>query len=252
MIIVGIVAVVALCFFYFNGYTVSTNGLHAPGRVTINVPNTGTLLYIDGSKKKTTKKDGQTLNYNLPAREHTFVLSKDGFWPWQKEIALKSRDNIVLNPFFISKTLSGSSITVADPEYRNIKGKISAAKLPEVTSRRLSADNKVTVWLDGNMLLASWHGSAESAPAYLCQAGSCTDAVKIFMFNTVPTSLEFYKDRNDVLLVGVGDTIGALELDIRDTQNFQPVYQGGTPRFVKSETGSLYVDDGKSLSEINL
>lgn len=64
-------------------------------------------------------------------------------------------------------------------------------------------------------------------------------------------SSDFYKDRVDVAVVAVENGIYALEITDDPNPNFQPIYKGSNPEFVKKDDDFLYVKDGNSLMIIN-
>lgn len=64
-------------------------------------------------------------------------------------------------------------------------------------------------------------------------------------------SSDFYKDRADVAVIAVDNGIYALEITDDQNPNFQPIYKGSKPEFVKKDNDFLYVKDGNSLMMIS-
>jgi hypothetical protein len=67
-------------------------------------------------------------------------------------------------------------------------------------------------------------------------------------------NVDFYKDRNDIIIASFSNGVWAIELDKRfGTQNSQPIYKGsGEPRFMKGEGNTLIVSDSGALFIIDI
>lgn len=255
---VGVIFLVGIAaLFYFSGYRFDNKfGITGTGNVEITSPLEGVVVYIDNAKEKTTSKSDEKVTLsNLKPGVHTVLLSKEGYWPWKKDITILSGVSVKLNPFFVSKTVSGSAITGADPEYDSI--------MEMVLKNTFSSENKlvspgglVSISLEEGAIWAEWLGLKENIPYYFCSDAtktSCENKLKILSSKDKIKNIEFYKDRFDLLLIAMGESVSVLELDIKGTQNFQPIYKGKDPSFVKTQYGeSIFVLDVSSLMEINL
>jgi hypothetical protein len=77
------------------------------------------------------------------------------------------------------------------------------------------------------------------------------------MFNAFTSSanirnLDFYKNRNDIFILSFGTGIFAIEADKTGTQNFQPIFDGYSPEFVKNDSKTIYLLDNNSLSILEI
>ncbi len=158
-----------------------------------------------------TIKDSQI---SVKEGHHILLISKENYWPWVKEIDISKKQIIDIDPFFVPKETSGYIITKTHPEYNNIL---------------LKFWQKTHIDWDKN----------EYTP----------DIIK--NFETDIRASDFYKDRNDVIIVAVQNGIYALEINSSSTPNFQPIYKGNEPTFVKKDDNTLYVKDGNNLMEVN-
>ena len=255
-IIFSLVILVALVF-YFKGYRFDKdNFISSPGEVELSVPFSGAIVYLDNVKEKTTDSEGQKINLSaLRPGVHTILISKEGFWPWKKDITILSGAKIKLNSFLVSKTVTGSAITGADPEYESILDMVRKNVFSE-DKKLMSSDNLIKISLENNTIFAEWLQTKESIPYYFCSEsdlGNCENKLKILSPKDKIINIDFYKGNSDLLLIAMGESISVLELNPKGTQNFQPIYKGKEPSFVKNpSSNSIFVSDGNSLMEINL
>lgn len=249
-----LVLVLGASFFLWKGYRFSTkNGLSAPASITLVVPKQGTTIYLDASKKTVTKKDSETVTFEVSAgKTHSFILSRgDLFYPWKKDVTPSSGESITLSPFLVGKNVGGSIITEADPEYERILQLIDANTLPSKTNAKISSDGKVAIWVEDGAIMATWLDTKTPAPYYLCETKDCSNDSLILTPKSPLRNIDFYKDHSDILIVSFGDSAALLDLNPKGTQNFQPVYTGGTPRFTKNMNGeSIFLTDGQNLVEV--
>ncbi len=168
-------------------------------------------IFVDNQKKITQ----QDINpqFKLKNGEHTIVISKDGFWPWIKEIEIEKKSDTVVQPFFIPQNTSGMLIGKEDPEYLYILS--------------FFQENLISNQAMGNIL------------------NDNTDLKKSI------TAIDFYKNRDDVVIITSGDGVYALEIGSENIQNFQPIYKGKNPVFVKKDSSSIYILDSDNLMIVN-
>ncbi|MFH0845778.1 MAG: PEGA domain-containing protein [Patescibacteria group bacterium] len=150
------------------------------------------------------KKLNESLNLKLKKGEHSIILSQQGYWPWTKTINIVAKEQTEINPFFIPQNASGFLIGKEDPEYYDI------LKLFRQTNKNPKALVKIT------------------NPTLL-------EKIK---------AIDFYKDREDVVIISVEEGVYALETT---QENLQPIYKGINPLFVKKDDSTLYILDNNSL-----
>ncbi len=254
----GALALVGIIFcaiglLFLGGYRLGAGGdLKRPGSIEILVPRAGSVVYLDGTQQQITESDNERVSVaRVASGAHEVLVSQNLYWPWKKEVTVGSGQSVALKPFLVNQNTSGSIITTSDPEYYRITQMIAAARVPEPTSKKVSADGAVAVWVEGKDLKAEWRGESGRAPSYFCKP-TCSSITVLSMEEKQARAIDFYGARSDVLVVAIDGGIYALEIDPSGTQNFQPIFQGVAPSFVLGGTGSLLVRDGNQLLEVGL
>ncbi|MBU1557615.1 PEGA domain-containing protein [Patescibacteria group bacterium] len=183
------------------------------GAFKINSVEGSVNIFIDGEDKGFSEitKEGQTVE--LKEGSHSIILSQENYWPWAKEIQISKQQTTDIYPFFVPINSSGFIIPNTDPEYSNIMA---------MFWKKIHID---------------WEMD-ENTPEIIKE------------FKEEIRASDFYKDRTDVIIVAVQNGIFALEIDNGFMPNFQPIYKGTEPTFVKNGNNSLYVKDGELLMEV--
>ncbi len=181
---------------------------NSKGLLKINTSQSNLKLFIDEKEKNFDEK------IKLTSGTHSIILSKNGFWPWVKEIEMNRKQEKEIRPFFIPQNTNGFIIYENDPEYEEI----------------LSLFNRKT-YID-------WEKN-EFTPEIISD------------FESEIRASDFYKDRENVIIIAVQTGIYVLEINSDTTPNFQPIYKGAEPTFIKKDNTSIYVRDGKMLMEVN-
>jgi len=181
------------------------------GTLQIRSLDENLAIFIDDQRKEAR----QDINpqFELENGKHTVVISKNNYWPWMKEIEIIKDNDVVIQPFFIPQNTSGFLIGKEDPEY------------PQIMS-----------FFQNNLISTSTLASIPKENSLLKETA---------------VALDFYKDRQDVVIIASGDGIYGLEIDSKNIQNFQPIYKGIRPLFVKKDNSSLYVLDNDNLMLVN-
>ena len=149
--------------------------------------------------------------FKIKAGEHTIVAHKVDYWPWSKEILIAAQERTLVNPFFVPQNTSGFIIQKEDSEYYKILALFQNQLISEEALTKIS---------------------------------------NIEIKNAI-TALDFYKNREDVILMSLADGVYALGIDYETEQNLQPIYKGDTPLFVKKDNDSIYVLDNGNLMEVS-
>lgn len=161
-------------------------------------------MFIDNE----TKKIPHDLDFKIKQGKHSIILHQEGFWPWNKDLEIKAKEQIVIRPFFVPQNTSGILIGSEDSEYFSIK-KLFKEKL--INEEILNQIN--------NSILK--------------------EKIK---------ALDYYKNRNDVIVIAVEEGIYALEIT---QENLQPIYKGVNPIFVKKDNDTIYILDNNNLMLVN-
>lgn len=243
LILVGV-----LVYLYLSGYRVGKDfSVERPVFVEIRVPYSGSEVFYNNSLLKTTTKDDEIVSLSgAKSSDISIIVSKTGFWPYKKDIKLNS-NKFELEPFMLPMNVTGENITGADPEYERIKQIVTSASLPTIESKKISPNGDIEAWVEGGTLKIS--SNSQKLPQYFCENGDCKKEHIVLESKTPIRSLDFYKNRDDVFMVSVDDSVYAIEADSRGVQNFQPIFRGGIPLFAKSDNG-LFIISGDNLLEI--
>lgn len=221
------------------------------GTITITSPLDNTVVFFDAVTYKTLSA-GESVVIKTEEGTHSVLTARDGYFPWTKEVVVENGKNINLTPFMLSANPSGELITGADPEYDKIASLVRTNSLPIREAPKKSETQNVEIWAVGNAIYASWIGDVKNAPEYFCTKDPCDPILEVFRGAESIENLDFYKNREDILVFAAGNGVFAIELDPRGTKNFQPIFTGTRPHFYKPGTNSLYVLDGTNLAEIAL
>jgi len=271
--------IIPLITLYTSGYRIQGLKIVETGGIYIYSPESGSEIYIDGRKKKVTgifQKDWFV--QNIKPGSYEVLISKDGFWPWLKEVEVKERHVTEAIAFLVPKELDSNIIpaeipgevatsTIANPEYGRVSelfedefvavesGTIStttvSANKEEIIFEKMSRRDRVGIWRDGNQIFAKWLKDKEDTPNFFCRDGDCTEQVLVFSSVEPIRTIDFYPGRDDVVLVAVSNGIFAIEIDIRTNQNFQPIYKGVSPLFIISN-GQFYIKDQENIFMVNI
>jgi len=103
----------------------------------------------------------------------------------------------------------------------------------------------VVMWLDTGTIVATWGSTNDPRPYYLSDVPE-----EIRISDGGPYSrLEFYPNRNDIVLAASPLGVYAIELDNRSPRNAQPLSQGKGLDFRIDRGGTLVIFDGTAYRE---
>jgi len=251
------IIVLAIFLLLVVGYLgLSKSGLHISGLSlvrggTIYIPpqNLNTKIFLDNKEISV-----EQLASVVPG-SHSIILAADTLWPWKKDVVVSSTETSNIFPFLVSKNVSGEIITQSDKDYGKLRTSVLNEQLPTTASPLLSNSSLVEVWSDQNNIFARWNGNEDSIPSYFCNDdGKCSSLVKVLESDNDVRNIDFFKGRDDVLLVALQNGVFAIEVDRRGaTQNFQPVYKGtASPLFKVKDDSAIYVLDGQLLFLVSI
>ncbi|TSC70939.1 MAG: hypothetical protein CEO12_64 [Parcubacteria group bacterium Gr01-1014_46] len=220
---------------FFSGYRV-VNGFKVGkvGQLTMIIPHSETLIFIDESKKIITKEENQTLTISLSPKKHSVIISDEGYYPWKKDFVVESSGEVNLSPIFVSQNPSGNIVTKNDPEYYKIKSEINNNLPPIKEKPKNSKDGSMKLWLKNNTIMV--------------QVGE--KVIDVLKPIEDVKNLEFYKDGADAVVFSAGNGVYVVEIDKDGSQNFMPIYKGQNPRFTKDNPDYIYILDSETLMQV--
>jgi len=245
--IVLIVAVILLILL-FSGVIALGGG----EKIVIKKPEGEGTIFVDSVEKKSFSNPNKDIVLkNIEPGLHSILISRVGYWPWFKEVLVVEKEVKTLTPFFVLENSSGLIVTEEDPEYQTIVSKISSVVPASFADKKISQDGKVGIWVDGGSLFAEWLGDEKELPSYYCNDFGCHTVVVPLGVTVDIRNLDFYKDRNDVIIASFGTGIFAIEADTTGNQNFQPIFEGESPNYILAEDGnSIYVLSNETLLQV--
>lgn len=226
--------------------------------IILNVPLSGTTIYLDNKKKVvTTTRDEKVILKTIPGT-HSVVSHKKGHWPWEKSFVVAKKSKQYASIFNIKRSPSFSLI----PEYTlkenvvvvNDDHKTILALFENDLKKRVSESGMVSIETldgkDGN-ILATWLDDKNPTPYYFCRDSKCDKTFYILPVAHKIRQIDFYPGREDVIIFSSKDAVWVTELD-RNDQNTQLIHIGTAPDFVRGPGNTIYVKDSGKLMQVNL
>jgi len=229
-IAIVVIIMLALGFRLQPNMTVSKNGT-----LEVTFPLASTTLYVDNKKVNTAGNAGEVITKSLSVKTHSVIVARAGYLPWAKDIAIRPNETTVIKPIFVTQNATGQIVTKNDKDYWTLRNQIQSTVLPTETNPKIQ--NGIALWLAGNTVYVKENDSIKTIITPL-------DTIR---------SLDFYKDRTDVIVFASDSGVYALEAisdAANNKANFFPVYTGTKPIFLKTDPTFLYVLDGENLLQV--
>lgn len=264
-----LVALVALSFYAF-GFRLTGNFEPVKvGSIEVLSNENEIQIFFDNREKKVTFQNGAYRIEKVAPGFHSVLISKEGFWPWVKTVAVAADTNRVLSAFiFKMDGLETKPIPAGGVLYKEALKNVAQNKVPEVRlwsktfntedsfvawldesvpDRKFSKDKSTVLFTENNTIYVGWVSEVEPVTHYFCEENPCKLKMPVTVSEEPIKSIDFYKERRDVIIFAAGESIYAIEVDREGTQNFQPLYKGVDPYFYQSLDGALYIKDGSSV-----
>jgi len=290
LLLVVFFIVIPIIILYTSGYRLGKGfQLVETGGIYIYSPEAGADIYVDNKKKKKTSVFQRELFIqNLKPETYVVYITKEGFWPWAKEVEVEERKVTTAIAFLVPKEPKGETIPRVlasdavlqatsttplpgepNPEYAKIMELFEEAAAEETdpegaveTAIATSTDENPSpsflatrghtgLWQDDTRVMASWLKDERSLPNYFCRDDVCEETVTVFNSVAPVKNIDFYPGREDIVLIAIQNGIYVIEIDARKFQNFQPVYKGVDPYFAVSGS-TLYIKDTGNLFKLAL
>lgn len=183
---------------------------------------------------------------------HSVLVAKDGFWPWLKDVQISKDTEITLTPFLVKRNPKGELVAKENGDLDAVEERFALSALPDAENKQTSPDGLIAFWVHENSVMVEWFGSSSDIPASFCDTQDCEVIQEVFSSLDPIKSAGFYRSRNDILILASANNIFAIEIDLRGTQNFQPIYKGTNPRFIADGTDFLIIKDEEFIFRITL
>ncbi|MEK7575336.1 MAG: hypothetical protein AAB511_03875 [Patescibacteria group bacterium] len=231
-------------------------------------------IFLNNREKNVAQVEGVYILKNITPGLHSIVISKEGFWPWTKTVAVNENNVRSLYAFmFPMEGITTEALPSNSTEYTSALNLINSSRLPltkagsvellpsesvkvwidtNVPDRRISHNKNTALYIQDNTIYVAWISETEPPPHYFCEENPCKLIIPVIVASGEIKSVDFYKDRDDVIIFTAGGVIYGIEADHEGTQNFQPLFKGANPHFYKKESDILYIQDGKSIVRADL
>jgi hypothetical protein len=248
-ILIGIVVVSILFISYGIWKEVRSSSMD------VYIEKAGAAVFLDEKRVGTSNTDDQTITLErVSPGEHSILVYLAGYYPWEKTVRVRTGDATKVRSFFVRKNITPSYIKTefTDADRNRINDMIATAD----TNKKISffGNGNVEIKKDNNEISATWLGDSASLPDFFCNDTDCANSISVFNSDVGQIGMiDFYPNRDDVVLFSLGESIYAIEIDQKGTQNFQPVYTGTSPKFTTEEQSSMvFIKDDDVLFGITL
>jgi hypothetical protein len=197
----------------------------------IDSPEKDISVFLDNKEAKIEIVDG-LVNVKVNPGIHNILVAKPTFWPWFEEIEIDEETENISIPFLIKEIPDTEEIAKESAEYNNI----AVFFEEEPSTEKISKDGSTRAWFEDTFLFV--------------QAGEKTYRV-LENIDSV-NNMEFYKDRNDALIVALGNSVFVIQANREDEQNFQPIFEGVEPDFRVKDKNSIYIKDGENIYTVSI
>lgn len=270
-VLVGLVALI----FYKFGYRL-TKELEPVkvGSIELASNENRSQIFLNNREQQLPLENGRYVLRKITPGLHSILVSKDGFWPWAKTVAVAPNNTRPLYAFtFPMEGVTVKTVPANTPEHGQTLKTLLNYILPElklgspplrrdeslsqwlvsnVPSLKLSSDKTTALYVEDNTAYVAWISETEPPPHYFCLENPCKPTIPVIIPNEPLKTVDFYKNRHDVILFAAGAAIYAIEADREGTQNFQPLYKGTDPYFYQTGSGRLYISDRGALLQAEL
>lgn len=252
---------------YSIGYRFDkTLGFVKTGGLYINLDLPGAEIYLDSKLVRHTNVlfDSYFLQ-NLRPKEYFIIVAKEGYYSWAKRLPIMPEKVTQIEPFLLPKETPLREIPMQNQEYSQILAfflKENASELlqsEDLIRERVRVkdgehfllEGKVAIWQKDNTVYAGWASTLTTIPYFFCTNEECSGNVKVFTSPSKLVHADFFPGKNNLVIIAYADGILVSEIDIRHTQNTEPLYMipGADFRVIDDV---VYVKDGEKLFEVEL
>lgn len=233
----------------------SAVGMTDAATIKVVTPAPHTNIYIDQEPRERSERADETVTMaGIRTGKRTVLVAREGHYPWMKTLQVEPDSTYTLHPFIVAHQSPTQQITAGTERYRSLKTSIDNVDVPSRETPITSPSGTIESWVTNDAIYARWVGATSSQPAIFCPGdGECRDTITVTPSKSPIRNLAFYKDRDQVLTLAAQDGVYAIEIDPRGpTQNFQPIYQGISPQFIKTGTSSIVIEDNGTLQQFSL
>lgn len=258
--LIGLLIVLVIAFFFFK----TEKSLEGTIKV---VAAPGTTVYPDLTRGNITKKVPRSgeLVLRYEAGEHGIITKKDDVsYPWGKTVLVEPGKETTLQAFSLPMEPNLETIPADSVSFNTINETFEPHPVYTQENPLASTDGKSVLYMKNDVIIVEWLGDLEEIPEYICgglvaeecrlipvlnfeivraAAQSGTEAAGRII-DTEISGLSFLGENDQLVAFSNSNGVYVMEIDRRDTQNFQPLYTGDlNPRFMVRENEVLIKSD---------
>lgn len=230
------------------------------------IPESGVEVMLEQKHERTTGIfQKEILIKDLKPKTYFVEVLSQEFEPWAKYLEVAPQEvvsafpvlipkNIVVREIVQNATTSATStfaLNTTSAEYQRIAALFKAPTTTSTIATTTLSRKKMAVWNESNVIYAEWQGNPAAAPQYFCRIADCLQRIITYSSKENIRHLDFYPNRNDVVIASFGEGVYAIETDNREYQNVYPLFMGQAPDF-RMSNDSVYVKDGAFIGSIDL
>lgn len=223
----------------YKGYTILNGKLVRTAMLEVQTPVAGTKIFVDQFPAGESTTAGEILTAKgVSPGNHNILVAKEGYWPWSKVLPFSENSTVVVNPFLTRRSPNFDQVVASREEVVAIKNAITTYTLPTKENPLASRDGTTKIWVEYNVVRAQIENAT---------------AGDVLTKNEPITGLDFYNNRNDVIVSSTSQSIFATELDKVSNQNSQSIVISPNNGFyIDKEENLLYVLVNKNIFSMAL
>jgi|CXWL01.1.fsa_nt_gi hypothetical protein len=209
------------------------------GILTLTGLPQGSNVYLDETSR--TISNGGAVRLSLVPGNHSVIVDASGYYPWNDVFVIDTHVNNVLAPILIPTKISKERLK--NEEALTAKTLEKNAILPTRESPIAMAKGCAQIFVESNEIIAEPITTSCTPPPYLCTGGSCSATIIFSPLSASIHSITKLPGREDVIVVGYGNTIAVVELNPLAPQFFAPLYVGAKPKAFLWDEKTIVVSD---------
>ena len=235
--------------------------------ITVYAPEGTEIIVIDADEDVSEENalEGDALNnaetFEVDSSGELYLMLENGtydilgnrgeeYYPWIKEVKVNGLYSTELYPFFLPP-----DPTLEITEDENVADAFATiATLPTAETPRVNTNETAEMYVDENTVFVNWTADVVDMPEFICPGDNVEDCQlqPFYTFNTNVENVEFFGERDKLIIADLGPIAVVVELDRRGTQNVQPLYVGTSPIAFRVLDGEVYVSEAGVVSKVLL
>jgi len=263
------IAMIPIIILYANGYRLGDDFVVVEtGGIYVYVPQAGASVYIDDIfRRRTGNFQKETFVQNLEPGDHSISVIRPGYFDWYKNVTVSAQEVTTLYPFLLPESYSLREIKAfqasspdprsfleANPEYAFVIGLFDSEEdvneeEEEVIEKK--EENNIRIWHDEEGIHAEWISREDWVPRYFCQE-ECQQELIIANPKEDILNLDFYPNRDDVVIYSTKTGVYIAEIDIRPIQLKKKIFSGTDVDMRVFRDRQVFIRDNERLFELEL